>query len=322
MLRHYEVNLAGPSHRANGTPCQDACAVQVRGNTMVAAVADGLGSEQFSHVGSHVAARTAVTFCCDNLARCSSPERTLALLRDAFDAAYGAVLDKAADAALPAGQMDCTLCLVLWVDGVAAWGQSGDSGLAVSHADGSYSLITRMQRDDEGRVYPLCFADRWEFGICTDVASALLCTDGILEGLIAPPLLAKHAACPIDTRVARGFLHPTANSGSAVCALQRSAQRYVEGLPTHLVDDDKTTVVLFDDERLPNDMPAPYYDGPDWDALYAQAEKLIYPSSHTADAQAHAPADAPRAGTTFTPTAGSSLAALTHGDQPRLPPAR
>lgn len=340
MLRHYEVNLAGPGHRARGVPCQDSCAVEALPSAAVAAVADGLGSQALSDVGSQAAARAAVTYCRAHLGRCTSEDATLDVLREAYRAAYDAVLDEADRRGESAGQMDCTLCVALFAGGMVAWGQSGDSGLAVAHTDGSYELVTRMQRDDEGRVYPLCFDERWEFGICTDVASALLCTDGVLEDLVAPPALAKHTTQPIDTRVARGFLHPDVAAAGSIEALQAAAEAYLDELPADVLDDDKTAVVLFDDEHLPGEMPAPYYDGPDWDDICAKAHELIYASAgsataepassaNEADAQeetsAPAASDAPRAeaspcGKIAQPRTGAPAAADAPQRKPTLPP--
>ena len=274
MLRHYEVNLAGPSHVRLGIPCQDSCAAAVCDDVVIAAVADGLGSESRSDVGSRVAATTAVAYCEQHLATCESPDDTTAMLRAACYAAYEAVLDEAARLGESPGQMDCTLCLAVFDGRSVSFGQSGDSGLVVAHSDGSYEVVTQMQRDDEGRVFPLCFDDRWEFGRCEDVATVLLCTDGVLEDLIAPPILARHADNPVDTRLARGFLHPALDEGG-VEALQADAERYLEAFPAALLDDDKTVVVVFDDERLPADMPPPYYEGPDWDAVCAKANALV-----------------------------------------------
>lgn len=274
MLRHYEVNLAGPSHVRLGIPCQDSCAAAVCDGAVIAAVADGLGSESRSDVGSRVAATTAVAYCEQHLAACEDPDDATAMLRAACYAAYEAVLDEAARLGESPGQMDCTLCLAVFDGRSVSFGQSGDSGLVVAHGDGSYEVVTRMQRDGEGRVFPLCFDDRWEFGRCEDVATVMLCTDGVLEDLVAPPILARHADNPVDTRLVRGFLHP-ALDGGGVEALQADAERYLEAFPAALLDDDKTVVVAFDDERLPADMPPPYYEGPDWDAICAKANALV-----------------------------------------------
>ena len=274
MLRHYEVNLPGPSHVRLGIPCQDSCAAAVRDGAVIAAVADGLGSESRSDAGSRVAATTAVAYCERHLAACKGPDDEVAMLRSAYCAAYEAVLDEADRLGESPGQMDCTLCLAVFDGRGVSFGQSGDSGLVVAHGDGSYEVVTRMQRDGEGRVFPLCFDDRWEFGRREDVATVMLCTDGVLEDLVAPPILARHADNPVDARLARGFLHP-ALDGGGVEALQADAERYLEAFPAALLDDDKTVVVAFDDERLPADMPPPYYEGPDWDAVCAKANALV-----------------------------------------------
>ncbi|WP_080798053.1 protein phosphatase 2C domain-containing protein [Arabiibacter massiliensis] len=278
MLRHYAVSLPGPSHIENETPCQDAFAVAEAGGDVIAAVADGLGSESHSDRGARVAADAAVAHVASGLAACAGPDDEEALLRAAFGAAYDAVLDEAARTGEPPGEMDCTLCLAVFDGSRVAFGQSGDSGLVVAHADGSYEALTRMQRDDEGRVYPLCFAERWEFDRCGDAAVVLLCTDGVLEGIVAPPILAKQGLDPVDARLARGFLHPVCEGAGAEAleALRADAEAYLAAFPAELLDDDKTAVVAFDDGRPPAEQPPAYYDGPDWEAVHERARALVY----------------------------------------------
>ncbi|WP_455139900.1 protein phosphatase 2C domain-containing protein [Thermophilibacter sp.] len=278
MLHTYGTSVVGPWHAEAGVPCQDSNAswVSEDGTLAAAAASDGLGSETHSDVGSAVAARVAVDYCDEHARPGADPQETLEVLRGAYRAAYVAVLDRAAEMGESAGEFDATLSLVLLDGDRLFWGQSGDSGIVAGMSDGTYVLVTKMQRDDEGRVYPLCFENHWEFGVLEGVATALLCTDGVLEGMIAPPLLAANTDCPLDRAKARMFLHPLPDDAEHLDEVQRQAAAYLESYPRELIDDDKTVVVVFDDERLPEDQPDDYYAEPDYAAIRERAYQQLY----------------------------------------------
>ena len=276
MLCSYAVNLPGPTHRDRHIPCQDAYAVRALGERLVvAAVADGLGSETHSQLGARIASGVAVRHCARGLRGCATPESVLTLMRAAFAAAWARVKQRAAELGEDPGQFDCTLTLALYDGQRLYWGQAGDSGIVAARDDGRYEPITAMQRDGEGRVYPLCFEDRWEFGAASGVASLLLATDGVLERLV-PPVLAVHGTQPVDTRTARLFLHPEPGDAERLDELEAEASAWLDAYPRHLLDDDKTVVVLFDSEHAPAEQPASYYAGPDWSAIAEAAEERLY----------------------------------------------
>ena len=278
MLHTYGASVVGPWHAEAGVPCQDSNAswVSEDGALAVAAVSDGLGSELHSDVGSEVASRVAVGYCAEHARPGADPQETLEVLRCAYRAAYLAVLDRAAEMGESAGEFDATLSLVLLDGDRLFWGQSGDSGIVAGMTDGTYFLVTDKQRDDEGRVYPLCFDTRWDFGVLEGAATALLCTDGVLEGMIAPPILAANSDCPLDRSKARMFLHPLADDAKHLDEVQRQVVAYLESYPRDLIDDDKTVVVVFDDERFPESQPEDYYAEPDYEAILERAYQNLY----------------------------------------------
>lgn len=278
MLHTYGASVVGPWHAEAGVPCQDSNAswVSEDGALAAAAVSDGLGSELHSDVGSEVASRVAVGYCAEHARPGADPQETLEVLRCAYRAAYLAVLDRAAEMGESAGEFDATLSLVLLDGDRLFWGQSGDSGIVAGMTDGTYFLVTDKQRDGEGRVYPLCFDTRWDFGVLEGAATALLCTDGVLEGMIAPPILAANSDCPLDRSKARMFLHPLADDAKHLDEVQRQVAAYLESYPRDLIDDDKTVVVIFDDERFPESQPEDYYAEPDYKAILERAYQNLY----------------------------------------------
>ena len=281
MLHTYGASVVGPWHAEAGVPCQDSNAswVSEDGTLAAAAVSDGLGSELHSDVGSEVASRVAVDYCAEHARPGADAQETIEVLRAAYRAAYLAVLDCAAEMGEPAGEFDATLSLVLLDGDRLFWGQSGDSGIVAGMTDGTYVLVTSKQRDGEGRVYPLCFDTCWDFGVLEGAATALLCTDGVLEGMIAPPILAANSDCPLDRSKARMFLHPLADDAKHLDEVQRQVVAYLESYPRDLIDDDKTVVVVFDDERLPESQPEDYYAEPDYEAILERAYQNLYRGS-------------------------------------------
>lgn len=278
MLHTYGASVVGPWHAEAGVPCQDSNAswVSEDGALAAAAVSDGLGSELHSDVGSEVASRVAVDYCAEHARPGADAQETIEVLRAAYRAAYLAVLDCAAEMGEPAGEFDATLSLVLLDGDRLFWGQSGDSGIVAGMTDGTYVLVTDKQRDGEGRVYPLCFDTCWDFGVLEGAATALLCTDGVLEGMIAPPILAANSDCPLDRSKARMFLHPLADDAKHLDELRRQVAAYLESYPRDLIDDDKTVVVVFDDERFPESQPEDYYAEPDYEAILERAYQNLY----------------------------------------------
>ena len=279
MLSSYSVNQAGPSHMLRGVPWQDSYSVQLvcDGGVIVAAVADGLGSESHSDIGSFVASHVSVKYVADSLED-GDAEGLIETIREAFCEAYDAVLAEAARRDESAGEYDSTLCLAVFKEGTLWWGHSGDSGLICSHTDGTYQLVTRMQRDDEGRVFPLCFSERWEFGKVENVSTFLLCTDGILE-VLAPPILQTMTDQAVDTRLVRMFLHPQKDDADHLEELEAGACEYWTQCDPAVLDDDKTMVVVFDVENPPATQDESYYGGPDWAEIKKQIDELLYPQS-------------------------------------------
>lgn len=287
MLYSYQVNIAGPGHVLRDIPCQDSCAVWCddAGSIVIAAVADGLGSERYSQVGSQVAAETFIAWCRAHLAACEGEQALEAMMREAYYACYDAVAARAAEMGESVTEFDSTLCTAIFNGDALFWGQSGDSGLVACLNDGTYVPVTAMQRDEQGRVFPLCFDDHWEFGHLEGVATCLLATDGVLEGMLAPPVVERFAGISLDREKCHLFLHPQEGDAEHVDELQQQAEAFLALYPRGLIDDDKTLVVICDDAEFPARQPDAYYAVPDWDEIRRKRHEAVMAAYAAEDAE-------------------------------------
>lgn len=272
----YKSSMAGPYHIDNGIPCQDSYAVDsVNGAFRVAAVADGLGSETHSDIGSFVASKTAVEYASENLTNDMRSEDIKKVMNNAFVYAYKAVLERAAEDGNDSDEYDTTLCMAIYDGRSVYYGHSGDSGMVVLLETGDYIRVTTQQRDEEGRVFPLCWGpEKWEFGEVEEAVSAvMLATDGVFEQ-ICPPLMRNHAI-EVNVPLAQRFLDRFECSESDVADLEAASADYLDHFPRYLLDDDKTIVVMINPERKPNRKEESYYAIPDWNALADEAKARI-----------------------------------------------
>ena len=277
MIYYYSASMAGPYHIQHNIPCHDARAIRKRPDgVVVAACADGLGSELFSDVGSRIASRVAVSHCAAEFHANMTTQEVLRLMKVSFVNGYKAVLEEAARMGEDHGQFDTTLCLAIY-DGETVWyGQSGDSGLVVRLKTGEYLPVTSQQRDGEGNVYPLCSGpEYWVFGKVEGSVSALmLMTDGIWEQ-VCHPLLQKEPV-KINTRLLRPFTERTETVLKELRKVEAACRSYLQDIPAEQVNDDKTVVVLYNPENPAEAMPDSYYLSPDWEALKQKFQSAIY----------------------------------------------
>lgn len=180
---HKGVSLVGQYHLDRGSDvCQDShYIVELGDDAIVIAVADGVGSESHSEIGSSVAAKASAEYVKKFYERI---DNKLDLLENAFDMALLSVEGESCDRKIPMGQMDCTLCVVIFDKGKVHIGNIGDSGAIGLRTDGRYVPLCLQQNDDEGRVYPLRSKSRWDFQtIDGEFVSVLAATDGFFNYL-------------------------------------------------------------------------------------------------------------------------------------------
>ena len=264
----YKCNMAGPYHIESDLPCQDSFAIIRKDSFSFLAVTDGLGSELYSDVGAAVAAHTAVEYCSERITEGMEFAEIKKVMNNALVYAYKDVLTRAAEDGNDPDEYDTTLCLAVYDGKNLYFAQSGDSGLVALLENGEYYRATTQQRDEEGRVFPLCWGpEKWEFG-CVEapVSAFMLMTDGIFEQ-ICPKLMRKRKI-EINVPLARRFL-------DHFDCTEKAVHKYLEHYPRYLLDDDKTVVVLINPERRPEEKDEAYYAIPDWQAMRDEAEALL-----------------------------------------------
>lgn len=276
MIIKTRTNLPGPYHVRKGIPCQDAYFIkETDDGVVIAAVADGVGSEMYSDVGAKVASNYAVNYCVHEYLPEMTKDEVKRMMRNAFMKAYLEV-EKVADRQdRDIEQFDSTLCMAIYDGKKLYYGQSGDSGMIAALQDGSYVKVTKQQRDEEKRVFPLCSGPNvWEFGVVEgDVTAVMLMTDGIWD--LTCPSLIQGDKQPVNVAFVDKFLNAYDLDSSEVKAFEKDVSRYIENIPRENVDDDKTVVLLINTDAKPKRMPDEYYSALDFEAIRSKKIAML-----------------------------------------------
>lgn len=263
------VTKRGVAHRCYGTRCQDAhmirrvkqVAIWKDGGKrdrllpgkeyVVAAVADGLGSEAHSDIGAHAAVNTAVSTMCELIGTwCATGDSALAIsmprfIEQAMIKANNAVVKKAASMELPANEFDATLAIAVYDGDQLFYGSAGDSGV-IAKTDAGFELLTRPSRVESAGTYPLYSREKWEIGACCGhVQGFLLATDGILELLV--PEFNNENLNEKAMHLFMGAGHKPVDASGIDAALEKrieSVVRHIQG--GRYTYDDATVVVAVD----------------------------------------------------------------------------
>lgn len=263
------VTKCGVAHRCYGTRCQDAhmirrvkqVAIWKDGGKrdrllpgkeyVVAAVADGLGSEAHSDIGAHAAVNTAVSTMCELIGTwCATGDSALAIsmprfLEQAMIKANNAVVKKAASMELPASEFDATLAIAVYDGDQLFYGSAGDSGV-IAKTDAGFELLTRPSRVGSAGTYPLYCKEKWEIGACCGhVQGFLLATDGILELLV--PEFNNENLNEKAVHLFMGAGHKPVDASGIDAALEKRVENVVHRIQgNRYTYDDATVVVALD----------------------------------------------------------------------------
>ena len=177
----YGISKTGQYHIEREEKCQDSLEYKMLDDgTIVAAVADGVGSEKYSEFGSRIAVNAFVKYCSDCY---YDQEDKSILIKNGFLNALYSVLDESESKNYPIDQMDSTLCGVIFSEGILFCGNIGDSGIIGINSDGRIECLTTQHNDEDGSVYPLRCEKKWEFSQYHNIISILIATDGFYNYL-------------------------------------------------------------------------------------------------------------------------------------------
>jgi serine/threonine protein phosphatase PrpC len=189
------VAVPGLKHRQSQRPGQDAVAVDHSpGRLCAAALSDGVGSLPHSHLGSRAAVDAAVSVA---VASADSVDDLELIARRAIAGAIEAVVAKAGAFDIPAGELACTLSLLLIGEDEALIAVIGDGVQVVRSADASLRLVAM----DSNKEYAN-FTDTLVTSDVTKVTrfvrldvreldAVLLSSDGLDDVLCTGPLFAR-----------------------------------------------------------------------------------------------------------------------------------
>lgn len=262
------VTKRGVAHRCYGTRCQDAhmirrvkqVAIWKDGGKrdrllpgkeyVVAAVADGLGSEAHSDIGAHAAVNTAVSTMCELIGTwCATGDSALAIsmprfIEQSMIKANNAVVKKAASMELPANEFDATLAIAVYDGEQLFYGSAGDSGV-IAKTDAGFELVTRPSRVGSAGTYPLYCREKWEIGACGHVRGFLLATDGVLELLV--PEFNNENLNEKAVHLFMGAGHKPVSASDIDAALEKRVENVVHRIQgNRYTYDDATVVVALD----------------------------------------------------------------------------
>jgi len=286
LIYHYGITQRGAYHVANGTVCQDAHYYKmVDENFAIGAVADGLGSEQYSDVASKIAVKVAVEYCEKNITRNINKNEIIAAIKNSYKLALQEINNKAITDCHDVNQYDTTLVVCVMLDNILYYGNSGDSGILILNESGYYEKLTEQQRDEEGRVYPLCFGEeKWVFGYKDNIGSALLATDGMLESFF--PAILKNEPVNMYIPLAQFLMSEDCLKFKLLGEekVNEKIDKYIASIPGSQINDDKTVLLMLNTNISVKRLSDDYYKEPDWEELERKRkeyiDRILYPSRY------------------------------------------
>ena len=286
-MRSFAITQQGQSHIQAGTNCQDFSDVkqitpEKLGHTVtVGAIADGVGSCEFSEDGSKIAVTNVLSFIEREAADLETldDDRILAILKNAYRKALEAVEEFAEKEELPFLEFDTTLTTVFYVDdGTVYLGHIGDDGIVAMYTDGTYEMATdRLEGEESNSVIPLSETGAWEFKKLEKKAAALvLVTDGVLDMAVGSKNFSNRVFLPF---FAPALLNPMSTDEEAD-QMKNFWEEYLGGRTDagkafrRTVTDD-ITFELIQIPELVGTLPEIHFDEDAWNAQSAAYQKKV-----------------------------------------------
>ena len=279
MLHSYGFSIVGSSHLKKGGVCQDANKIITLDNgTIIAAIADGVGSCKYSDIASSIAVDVSARVCADEIKTDGNCD-LLKVIEKAFTQAEREIDKRSLSENHLITDYDTTLSLVIYDGKHIAYGHCGDGGIIGLTPEGDYITTTSPQKTDGIYVIPLrAGKNTWIIGKSEEeFASVLLATDGVYD--IFFPYLLKGQPVEVYVPLIRYFMDNNILKASekTIEAIGKEREDYLNSKACISITDDKTIVVLINGDVRPELKEDKYYAEPDWDALQLDWNKKAYP---------------------------------------------
>lgn len=188
------LSLTGESHLKNGTSCQDANYIRMVNTshpTIIAAIADGVGSCALSNYGSSIAVKTSTEYLVsifNKLDISKTEDRIIGdYIREAMQKALDAVNKEAEENQQLPYSYQSTLTIAIYDGKDLYYGHIGDDGIVALTSTGNLLMITdRIKGEEASSVYPLQSGkEKWQVRKCAEpIDGFMMATDGILDAVV------------------------------------------------------------------------------------------------------------------------------------------
>lgn len=281
MLLYYGMSIAGSSHVAKGSPCQDSNCCKILPNGWIAAaIADGVGSAKHSEIASKMACDILIGTCEEQITEDTKFSEAKGVIAEAYKRADQRIKEYVSQSGDLITDYDTTLSAVIYDGKNLAFGHSGDGGIVALTYDGDYVKITEPQKAEDGIcVVPLRAGEtHWIFGECElAAASVLLATDGMYDSFT--PYLLKGQPVELYIPLIRWFMdnYVIGITQENRQETEESRRRFLCGDSCKSITDDKTILVVFNQDIMPKQKEDSYYAEPNWAKLQELWNQMAYP---------------------------------------------
>jgi len=286
MIFSYGFSTTGSSHSRKGIKCQDSNKIiKLDNGAIIAAIADGVGSCAHSDIASSIAVDVSARVCSDEITSNGDGCDMLNVIEKAFTQAEREIDERSLSDNNPITEYDTTLSLVIYDGKHVTYGHCGDGGIIGLTVDGNYVKITSPQKSEGIYVIPLrAGKDTWIIDRAEEeFASVLLATDGVYDTFF--PYLLKGQPVEIYVPLIRYFMDNNILNASVgtIESIEKERKEYLDSDACASITDDKTILVLINEDIQPKLKEDSYYAAPDWDALQLEWNKKAYPHLYAKD---------------------------------------
>lgn len=284
---YYGMSLTGTSHIKKGTVCQDSHKVaQLPNGWVAAAVADGVGSSKHSDIASRLAVDTVIEICNNRIDKHTKLSEVKEIVKNAYNEAQQRIAEYVYAHDDELSDYDTTLHMVVYDGSGFVYGHAGDGGIVGLTNDGKYIKVTVPQKaEDNICVIPLRGGETsWVIEeVKGKFASVLLATDGVYDTFY--PYLLRGNDPDVYVPLIRFFMDNNVLSATQdnIQEIQKSRQEYVDSQAYESVSDDKTIVVIINQNVNPKLQEDAYYAEPNWAELELAWRKKAYPHLYPQD---------------------------------------